>query len=60
MSIVTTCDHCKQTIRDDVAYLLTAVRADNPALTLHTIVGPAHLHWECVPLFDRTEDEDAS
>jgi hypothetical protein len=51
MSVVTTCDHCKQTIRD-VAYLLTAVHADNPD-PLHTVTGPAHLHWDCIPLFDR-------
>ena len=53
MSIVTTCDHCEQTIKD-VAYLLVAVDAQAPIL-YQPVSEPTHLHWECVAPYGREE-----
>ena len=50
--ILTYCDRCKKVI-DEVAWALVAVNAQRPDVN-RPIVGPIHLHWECVPLWDRS------
>lgn len=52
MALRTFCDHCtKECV--GVAYRLDAVHADAPTETLRR---PTYLHWECVPLYQRSEE----
>lgn len=53
MSVVTSCDRCKKVITE-VAYVLLAVDAQNPDIH-RPVTGPTHLHWDCVPLYDRSD-----
>lgn len=55
--IVTYCDRCKKVI-DEVAYILLAVDAQRPDVN-RPITGHTFLHWDCVPLWGRTETEES-
>jgi len=56
MSVVTSCDRCKKVIAE-VAYVLLALDAERIDIN-RPISGPTHLHWECVPLYGRSEPKD--
>ncbi len=51
MSLIVNCDHCKLVITG-VAYTVEARHAD---LADSRIRAAAHLHWDCLKLFGRTD-----
>lgn len=54
MSVTVNCDHCKDPITD-VAYNLRAL--DATRVDTSPIIGTnAHLHWDCVPIFGRSDE----
>jgi len=57
MSLTVHCDHCKHQIFE-VAYVLCAVDAQCLE-SGRPIVGPNHLHWDCVPMYGRSARSEA-
>jgi len=57
MALKVVCDHCKEPIFE-VGYTLRGFDAQR--IETGPVIGNAHLHWDCVPLYGRSTERAVS